>query len=218
MGFSSESTEQARVKWLMQNQRFRNWFQAADSQLLVIKIQEAGQLATPLSVFCSMLLMSLHDVSHVFSIYYFCGNARTTEGDRPHSLLRALISQLVAQIPYEAGFLTIEHVQKIGESNPDYLWDLLKTLVLSPQSATVFCVIDGLSYYHNRAEAFLFIQGCNRLIQDPSSNFKLLLTGPVPREINSYVPRSDIMFMPNEVEVDGQGLNMRQAQILIYNR
>lgn len=220
--------ENARANWLLESSLYLAWFYSLRSKLLVIKDHEASQTKTPLSMVSAILLTGLRGISNCLSIYYFCGGIQNVEetanteatGNRPHSLLRGLIRQILAQVPCKTGFLTLEMIHKIDENDLNYLWRVFETLVRSLGEMVIWCVIDGFSSYPDKAEVFFVIQKYQQLKEDRNVRFKLLLTDPVPSEIDEYVSQEEIMEVPIDAWSDGKGLRtrMRMAQTFLSRR
>ncbi|MCJ1399827.1 hypothetical protein MMC11_003030 [Xylographa trunciseda] len=197
------------AKWLLWNDHFTAWLQSPNSQLLLVKGDMPTQQVTPLSFSSATFLLNLRDVRSAFPLYFFCGMATSNAASGPHVLLRTLIAQILLQRPCDTSSLTPQAVCQIALFDPEQLWRLFAMLVRSLHDPAVFCVLDGLARYHNRAEALFVLQRLQMLVRECTGDvvLKVLLTDPVPVETMGSVPRGDVLMMPLDPEGDGQVLN-----------
>jgi hypothetical protein len=178
--------EKSRVSWLVDNKRLRNWITSPTSDLFLINGNETRhQRTSPVSVYCGMLSRALKSQEPRVVLYWYCGLNMT---DDIAGMLRNLIGQLLDLI--EANKSPLKAVKKVWYAgfvldDQSMLWNLFRKLVKQQlKSASVFCVLDGVSFYEDpvrRQDFKALVEALAALVGDAQESnliFKVLFTSP----------------------------------------
>lgn len=218
MGFSMDSTSQARSKWLMANKTIGRWFRSATSRTLLVNGNGTMARMTPISFFCAILIHSLTSVRSVVILSHFCGLASSEASDnktmrRPGSsgLLRDLLMQLLYQWEFgELKCISKGQLERL-ESTASELTvreerRLFRKLVTAlPMGQPLFIIIDGINYYETsefKAETKEVIAEINALLNnEEGALIKVLVTSTTRSfEVNEYFEEEDERLdMPSNI-------------------
>lgn len=208
------------VKKLTQIQTFRNWMQSNKSEILFLRIHEAGRLITPLSSVCLPLVASLQDMEPAVTLHYFCGVLREDSAQSRSHLLRSLIVQLLEKLPAERTLAMDINYALLSEWDFNALRQLFEITLLSMPGAVIFCVIDGCSHYRNEDELQVTLEyllgACQA--QSPVVKLKLLLTSPVPLHISQQMPEGMMVFLPTVATQSRPGLTYGWQPNALFRR
>ena len=214
---SLEPPKQDIILWTLRNPRFQYWFQSRHSSFLAIKPQGVVARTSPCSLLCATLLSEISNLSRVIPLYAFCFSMLDDVSSTQFWLLRGLVSQLITAIcPETIALSPYEDVYSHADPNP--LWNVFAMLLAQLKDCAVFCIIDGLAYYHDRQEALFLIQGFQGLITDinPSITLRILLTGGLPHEAWPSLPAEQLLLLPAVVARTGNGFRLDQVQGLLW--
>ncbi|KAI1074234.1 hypothetical protein F5B20DRAFT_564200 [Whalleya microplaca] len=221
---------------LLQTQQFRSWLLDAGSSLLVVNgcnLAHCNKTISAMSVLVVDIISSLlepsKDLQHpVKVIYFFCG-LHGDEQEGPVMMMRSLIMQLLLILrPYPSLNLSfINNEQWIHDLQAGHLEALLSTLrhlcQQIPSYLTVYCFVDGVSFYESEYLKFFepmmaFVDGLHDIMRSssfsaggllftpeyypparPMLNFKVLLTsGNMTESLHKRVDsRSHITLGPS---------------------
>lgn len=158
----------------MQDPRLREWIACDNSSSLLVNGQSEVQRRPPVSFLCATLVECLHQASRnphapVVVLSFFCGEHLDLGSDRnahPIDMIMALSAQLLDV--YEdfdmEPIRPLWHQVQILEDvkNVFKLFNgLLKQL---PPETTIFCVIDGISYYEDPARQHDLVEATKRFV------------------------------------------------------
>ncbi|KAI1148686.1 hypothetical protein F4825DRAFT_433076 [Nemania diffusa] len=152
---------QARTSWLAKATEFQEWFRAERSSLLLADgcITDHSGLVTPMSGFCATLISSLMESKHNTVLFFFAGehyklDSPDHRGNGPNSLMRSLISQLLACSALaepDLTFLSREYLEDLENYELEALYDLFDNLMQQlPPTSELYCIIDGISWYEQQ--------------------------------------------------------------------
>ena len=186
------SASQGQARYLVQTIQFKNWLHSPRSELLIVDANldfHQTDKISPISVIGATLSLSVMKLQPAISLHFFCG--QHLGGDDmlrgPLGLLRSLISQLLLHsnilghlnVDFITDHVYLNELQALGlEPLCDVFLQLIRRL--SPDM-TVFCIIDGISWYEQDAwddGMHLILRSLNGMANDPQlvPRFKVLLT------------------------------------------
>ncbi|KXH53632.1 hypothetical protein CSIM01_07670 [Colletotrichum simmondsii] len=208
------------VKKLAQIQTFRNWMQSNKSEILFLRIHEAGRLITPLSSVCLSLVTSLQDMEPAVTLHYFCGVLREDSAQSRSHLLRSLIVQLLEKLPDERTLAMGIDYALISECDFNALRQLFEITLLYMPGAVISCVIDGCSRYPNEDELQVTLGYLLWACQAQSAvvKLKLLLTSPIPLHISQQIPEGTMVFLPTTARQEWPGLTYGWQPNALFRR
>ncbi|KAI9810739.1 MAG: hypothetical protein M1827_006077 [Pycnora praestabilis] len=208
---------QRKATWLMQEPDFQGWFQASGSHILTVDgMEQETDAASPLTYFCTMLYENLSSLQVGVALIFICGlHAKPgdyLEGAR--GIMRSLIHQLLLQRwDFDCSFLDYAFILEVQKYDISHLCRLFRNLLTSAPTATIFCMIDGISEYdtHSRIGDVNVMMGYMRDIvaemnrENSGIDFKLMLTSATAcRSSRMWFPDGTHIFMPDESGLDGQ--------------
>jgi hypothetical protein len=185
---------QGQVQYLWKTPQFRSWFFSDSSAVLLVDANFDSSLSgriSPMSLFCSMLAFQLPDQDRKIWLQFFCGQytrrggALTVYG--PHGMLRSILTQLLLNL-YQRDMVTLAFPDATAlahQGGPPSINGLCRMLAdlmrCIPGGMTVFCAIDGISYFEVEemaSELCGVVDFLHDMASDASlhSRFKLLLT------------------------------------------
>lgn len=185
---------QAQVQMLWASEQFKHWFFSKASAVLLVDANFdttiTGRLS-PMSLFCAMMSVQLPDADHNIWLQFFCGQYTRSSSPvcGPHGMVRSLITQLLMQL-HGRNMLTLVFLdpdaayEDGGMPALDGLCRMLSQLVRTlPAAVTLFCVLDGISYFETEEAGRDLCYVVERLKEIACDeflrpNFKLLMTSP----------------------------------------
>ena len=219
-GQAMNPNRQQRAAWLMREPRFQQWFKASGSNILVVDGMETEMNTTsPLTYFCAMLGQNLENLQVAVPLNFFCGmHARPGDSlEGACGIMRSIIYQLLQQRWYfDLSFLDYAFCEHVRSHEITRLCLLFRNLLTSAPSCTIFCVIDGISWFDtgrhsgNVSTMMGYLQDLvketNR--ENTGIDFKLLVTSPKAcRWGQVWFPTGDRIVMPDETGGDGNPFN-----------
>lgn len=167
--FSDKAIAQA--AYLSETRQFREWLQGFGSPHLLVDghcDNHTTRRTSPLSVFLASLIQSLLDrlsqpasfqSSPEIVLYFFCGQHIEDGGPLagPQGLIRSLTTQLILSWPQQSpppdvGFLSTLLPGTVSSAEEDLevgtVCHIFRAMLRQlPPSSTVYCIIDGISYF-----------------------------------------------------------------------
>lgn len=188
------SKDRMRTEQLTQTRHFKNWLSTIGSTSLLVHGDSRGiQRISALSLFCSEFTQLLMERSNFVSLVFFCG-CHIDEDDAfagSSAIMGSFIAQLLRQHP-QINLRSLEQevdIVRVQQGELESLCVLLGWLVRRlPEGVTLFCIIDGASFY----ERDEFVVDMNRVVgylqwlvadQNIAAVVKVLLTSPRPTSI-----------------------------------
>ncbi|KAG8161663.1 hypothetical protein KVR01_008650 [Diaporthe batatas] len=184
--FSDKAIAQA--AYLSDTSRFRHWLQGSGPHHLLVDghcENHTTRRTSPLSVFLASLVQGLLDQpprpagspsGPDVVLYFFCGRHVDDEGclAGPQGLIRSLTTQLILSWPQESpppdvGFLSSLLPGTVSVAEEDLEVETVCHIFLAllrqlPRRSTVYCIIDGISYFETSiggwSEDICFIVDC----------------------------------------------------------
>lgn len=210
--------EQDKVHYIMTSEKLLEWLEKPESGLLVIQGQTAPRtLANAISLSSAFLAQSLRQSHKSPVLYHSCG-LRTEESPRKAetsgtiAVINSLNSQLARQLQShtDLSFLGADKYRGRSQTRLRPALKLLKRLMAEvPENESVFVIIDSLSRLSGDAEnEGELIRGISRLVdRSPGPVLKVLMTDLLPDHMPHRSAVGDELYVPDRVEVGGQGLN-----------
>ena len=188
--------------WIQQTQDYKDWHDGSERGCLWIKaVAGAGK-----SVAAAMLALNFAKQERAPVVYFFFRQI-ITANQKPHSLLRDYLSQLLTYSPYlQHQFKKwIDDRRSLDSISLTELWKTLQSAI-APFSR-IYCVADALDEMDEDNEEFLF--DLVKLGQLRPTSIKLLLTSrPLPRVEKVLRDRSVLQIALQE--------NLVEPDILLY--
>ena len=226
-GQEMSASRHARVGSLIQDSEFQSWVKAGRSQTLVINGMESNGMdstLSPLTFLCTLLSKVLSKMRIAEPLIFFCGQ-HATPGDQfegAGGVMRSLCSQiLITHGKYlDLAFLDFIALQAISNHDIVALCRLFNALLERVGQTTVFCMIDGISWYETEARsrdmhtAMSFLQSLIEAVGRSSSGlvFKLLVTSPILSQFaHVWFPNGPRILMQSEAEGDGEFMGEHMA-------
>ncbi|KAF8857512.1 hypothetical protein BDZ45DRAFT_652705 [Acephala macrosclerotiorum] len=218
--FVFSAAEKSRVSWLVDNERLGDWITSPTSDLFLINGNETRHERTsPVSVYCGMLTRALQSQEPRIVLYWYCG---LNVNDNVAGMLRNMIGQLLDLI--EAHKSPLKAIKKVWYAdfipeNEGMLWKLFKKILKQQlKSASVFCILDGVSFYedyHRAPEFEKLVKDLAALVDDAQESeliFKVLLTSPSRSRYAESAAHAtnegtvEVLDMPNFVDTERSDL------------
>lgn len=209
---------QERAEYLMASPKFKAWFTARYSQVMLVNGNADDDRLSPMSFACGLLANSLFSCAGPITLSFFCGlhtDSRNNEtGARP--MLASLICQLLNRYQgFDLSFLVPGQVPELEDHETDTLCNLFVALIQQlPPKKVIFCIIDGISFYENgdkRKDCCKVIAAIADLVEDPEQTqavFKFLITSPsISRWSTKCLARKDVYNLPEAIELTNQGFD-----------
>jgi hypothetical protein len=185
-------TSQAQVQHLWKTPQFTSWYLSESSAVLLVDANFDSNLAgriSPMSLLCAMMAVQLPNPEQKLWLQFFCGQyTRSADPLRgPQGMLRSILTQLLLDL-YQRNMMSLSFPDasavwtQAGPPPIDNLCRMLADLLRSfPTGMTVFCALDGISYFEVQemaADLCLAVECLRDLALDRSlgARFKLLLT------------------------------------------
>ena len=219
--------QQQRIAWVMRDIRFQQWFSTNTSEMLVVDgMEPSGNTAetSPLTFLDVLLTMTIEDLPGAVSIKFFCGlHAKPEDNlEGAQGIIRSFLFQLLIQPwTFDCGFIDENFLSQIKNYDLCQLCGLFRDLVTSaPDNTTVFCIIDGISWFENddRRDGICTVMASlrdmvNELRWENQEgilvDLKLLVTSPVAsRSANEWCDPYFRLFMPRDTGGNGQTFNI----------
>lgn len=182
---------QAQAQQLLSSEQFMGWMKSPLPETLFVKgnfqIVGSGRISV-LSALCATLSLNLVKNTHYIVLHAFCGlhEAHSHQNAGPNWLIRSLIAQLLlCGVSFNLDFINTRSFAEQIKSH--YLQDLcsvFRQLVEQlPNTATVICIIDGVTPFESETWKIdmidvLFILNQIVLNEFLKLTFKLMLTTP----------------------------------------
>lgn len=216
-GHAMNFREQQRAAAVMQEPAFQQWFKTSGSQTLVVDSMEGEMGPTShLSYLCAMLQQNLESLQVAVPLSFFCG-WHASPGDNlegASGIMRSLISQLLGQRwNFDCSFINLAFLDQVRSHDISYLCLLFRNLLTSVTSTTIFCLIDGISWYdtsRRSGDVGTLMTYMRDLVEetnqaDSAIDLKLLITMPKACPSQSmWFPYEPRIVMPDETG-DGNG-------------
>lgn len=217
IGFSMDTENQNRSKWLMSDRKIGHWLRSSRSRKLQINGNSTFDRVSPISFFCGLLIQSLKPVDSIVILSYFCGltdpkgsNARPQRSGSS-GLLRSLLTQLIKQWKFgKIKCLTKEDLEQLKRSGPelslrDEMLVFRKLVAALPESQPLFIIVDGISYYEEgeyKTETKGIVSEVNALLRhvDVKAMMKVFVSSPTRSfEVKEYFEEYEIIEMPSNI-------------------
>ncbi|XXH00699.1 hypothetical protein Hte_007049 [Hypoxylon texense] len=214
--FHFSASEHSRVTWLVENELLRDWVTSPTAELLFINGNENSlETISSVSVYCGMITRALQSQVPRVVLYWYCG---LNVNEDITGMLRNLIGQLLEHM--EADGSPLKSDKKVWYAglridDMDILLRLFRKILKSLlKTATVFCILDGISSYEDDDRiqnlSTLVVAFATLIDSARQSNFifKVLLTSPnrseVADDVNGYtdIGPFEVLDMPGFVMTD----------------
>ncbi|KAK1701396.1 hypothetical protein BDP55DRAFT_641444 [Colletotrichum godetiae] len=148
--------EKGRAQWLLETDEFRQWFRQGGSSLLLVDGCFDHSIVSPLSAICSGVIAALLEDEDSAVVFFFAGlhtDVAAPEGKNtgPRAMMRSLIAQLlkIQKLPApDLGFLSESMLEACSLGDCYTLCKIFVEIIKqAPPQMTVFCIIDGISWY-----------------------------------------------------------------------
>jgi len=208
----------------MQQSRFQQWFKADASQMLVVDGMEKSTCtatASPLTYLAALLTQTLESLPAAVPLTFFCGlHAKPEDNlEGAQGIIRCFVSQLLLQNwEFDCAFIDRNEVERVYTHETSQLCKLFERLLISTlNNMTIFCIIDGISWFENnercmnvRIVMLSLRQLVDKLQQNSRGvNLKVFVTSPKrSRSADSWSVPGDRLVMPADVGGNGQGSNV----------
>jgi len=223
-GITQRTRYQARSKFIADNQEFRDWYIASDSQFLCINGNFEQDSFSPTAFLASMIVDGFKsNPQDVLCLPFFCGLHTDTilcddvEVSGPTLLLRTLIAQILCLSDMDdkqyLSFLTEEKVEEMEDMSKETYLDVLKQLIrcLMQEYKAVFIVLDGVEFYDsgkNRSWMKKVMKHLARMTREEAGvggSLKVLMMASSYCSIFSRESGLEALDIPEEIECDGEG-------------
>ena len=191
---------QAAAQYLLQTTQFRSWLTLRSSGILLADGNNPNYALhglSPMSILSAMLVASISKAppgEQSFVARFFCGlhckRPHTFRG--PNGLIRTLLAEMLLELDrigqLNLDFVTDERLRSdLADHHLPALCYALRCLAAQfPSSATVYCIIDGVTWYETGYEGYgeqldALLQGLARIVEDvrgdkTRADFKVLMT------------------------------------------
>ncbi|KAF5501637.1 hypothetical protein CGCS363_v006726 [Colletotrichum siamense] len=189
----SDTDERAKAQWLLQTDEFRNWLRENRSSLLLVDGELQDSFISPLSGICGGLISALVESRGSAVAFFFAGlhvDMQLPDIDSgPVAMIRSLIAQLLMSdnLPSrDLSFMSKDMIKGCREGDCLVLCEVfVKIIKQVPTQTTVYCIIDGVSWYEQGrwlddldefATALEYVAKRNNAGR--SGSLKVLLTSP----------------------------------------
>ena len=182
---------QAQSQQLLSSMEFSRWMQSTHAETLFVQgnysTMGPGRVS-PLSALCATLSLNLSKHSNSIVLHFFCGTHEALDDpvSGPNGLIRSLIAQLLlTRFMFNLDFINTRPFTELIESHS--LFDLCHTfrqlVEQLPTTATVVCIIDGVTQFESAAwlaDLLEVIHTMNQIVNNPALHpiVKLLVTTP----------------------------------------
>ena len=212
--------QQQRPAWLMQQPAFLQWFKTSGSQILVVEsMEEETGPTSNLSYLCAMLQQNLESLQVAVPLSFFCG-WHASPGDSlegASGIMRSLIYQILGQRwNFDCSFINLAFLDQVRNFDISYLCLLFRNLLTSVTSITIFCLIDGISWYdtsRRSGDVATMMSYMRDLVEETNQaesgiDFKLLITSPKAcPSASNWFPYEPRIVMPDETGGNGEAFN-----------
>ncbi|KAF5499550.1 hypothetical protein CGCF413_v006914 [Colletotrichum fructicola] len=189
----SDTDERAKAQWLLRTDEFRNWLRENRSSLLLVDGELQDSFISPLSGICGGLISALVESPGSAVAFFFAGlhvDMQLPDIDSgPVAMIRSLIAQLLMSdnLPSrDLSFMSKDMMKGCREGDCLVLCEVfVKIIKQVPTQTTVYCIIDGVSWYEqgrwlDDLDEFATALECvaKRNNAGRSGSLKVLLTSP----------------------------------------
>lgn len=234
-GLQLDQSQQAQLQWVLQQERFSQWFRPGDSDFLLMYgnplslSNDSGRISS-LSVVCATVMASLsQNIPGVIGLYYFCGLHHSSIDDLrgPQGLIRCLIARLLVEFEANSssspriGCADAHFIKGLQRRDVRSLCDLFSSIVmLFSINTTIYFMIDGIAWYEGEEmlDGLLqVIQTLCRLVggQGSKCRLKVLITSPFrPKPwLSSIGPEAHVMEVPFESSISSSCLGFMPSRM-----
>lgn len=212
---------QQKAAWVMQEPPFQQWFQSSGSHILVVGgLEVEMDSISPLSYLCAMLQQNLESLQIAVPLSFFCG-LHASPGDNlegASGIMRSLIYQILLQQQwnFDCSFIDLAFLDQIRNYEISHLCILFRSLLTSATSTTIFCLIDGISWYdtsRRSGDVSTMMAYMRELVDetnqaDSGIDFKLLVTSPQAcPSATVWFPYEERIIIPDDTCGNGEGFN-----------
>ncbi|KAH9239013.1 hypothetical protein K456DRAFT_32432 [Colletotrichum gloeosporioides 23] len=188
-----DSDDRAKAQWLLQTDEFRSWLRENHSSLLLVDGELQDSMISPLSGICGGIVGALMQNRGSAVAFFFAGlhvDMQQPDIDSgPVPMMRSLIAQLLMSpnLPSrDLSFMSKDMIKGCRDGDFPVLCEVfVKIIKQVPTQTTVYCIIDGVSWYEQGrwlddldqfATALEYITKRNNAGR--SGSLKVLLTSP----------------------------------------
>ena len=217
--YTMDQAAKGRASCVVQSEMVRQWLGSAWSGCLLVQGNSDASLAiSPLSLLCAKAIGIFSARKAVFVLRYFCGlHTRISKArDDATGMMNNLLGQLILQSERLGMDLDLADFgpEDLRGAKEDHLPSLLamfrKCILRIPYAYTIYCIIDGISFYETsqrRDSTLDVLHRLRRIITKAKDGvFKLLVTAPGrTRSVHRLFERDEILHVPEYVQSDAQG-------------
>ncbi|KAK1847026.1 hypothetical protein CCHR01_10363 [Colletotrichum chrysophilum] len=188
-----DSDDRAKAQWSLQTDEFRSWLRENHSSLLLVDGELQDSMISPLSGICGGIVGALMQNRSSAVAFFFAGlhvDMQQPDIDSgPVPMMRSLIAQLLMSpnLPSrDLSFMSKDMIKGCRDGDFPVLCEVfVKIIKQVPTQTTVYCIIDGVSWYEQGrwlddldqfATALEYITKRNNAGR--SGSLKVLLTSP----------------------------------------
>lgn len=187
-GHSIDAAATAKAATMVQTSQVKQLLRASQSGIVLVDgCADRSQMSkvSPLSHICANLSARLKSGPPSVTLTFFCGQHLSSDDDLqgPQGLMRALVASLILSLDSMPLQLPNIHGEVKNLSLKDICELFHRLLRLVPGKMSVYCLVDGVSYYERdvwRDDFSLMMICFGSIIDDETIDafFKLLLTSP----------------------------------------
>ena len=218
--YKMDLAAKGRASWVVRSEKVRQWLASTGSDCLLIHgNSHTFQVKSPLSLLCAKAAGILSARPGVFVLRYFCGlHTRSSHpGDSAIGMANNLLGQVILQsqrLGLDLDLAGPESKVFRGAQEND-LSSLLKMfgkcILRIPDAYTIYCIIDGISFYETSQRKDATINVLHKLRRIISKRkdviFKLLVTAPGrSQSVYRLFIDDEILNVPQYIQNDAQGL------------
>ena len=218
--YTMDQAAKGRASWVVQSKIVRQWLGSDWSDcLLVHGNSDANMVKSPLSLLCAKAIGVFSARQSVFVLRYFCGlhTRNSKPRDNATGMMNSLLGQLILQserlnVDLHLADLDPEDLRRASEDHlPSLIAMFRKCILRIPYTYTIFCIIDGISFYETsqRRECTLnVLHKLRRTVTKANgATFKLLITAPGrSQSIHRLFEHDEILNVPEDIRNDAQEL------------
>lgn len=217
--YTMDQNAKGRASWVVHSEMVRQWLGSAGSGCLLVQgNSDSSSAKSSLSLLCAKAVGIFSARQRVLVLRYFCGLHTRTSYPRDNAIgmMNSLLGQLVLQS--ERSGLDLDLTDFVPEdlrgakedSLPSLLAMFRKCILRIPYEYTVYCIIDGISFYETsqrRDSTIKVLYKLRRIIQKVKDVvFKLLVTAPGrTQSVHRLFEHEEILNVPEFVQNDAQG-------------
>jgi hypothetical protein len=226
-GRSIDPAAIAQAATMVQSPQVQQLFHASQSGIVLVDgCADRSQMSkvSPLSYICATTAAVLRSGPPNVTLTFFCGQHLASNDDLqgPQGVMRALVTSLITSLFQNrliSNFLPPQLLSLPGEVEHLLLKDICelfhRLLRLVPRGISVYCLVDGVSYYERdiwREDFNLMLICFGNIIDDETldSFFKLLLTSPTrSRSLSDLMPHQRVSLRGPRVRRTAESESIR---------